>query len=85
MALPVLLDPTNDKWQHKAQMTKDIKIVFAEGCFDNFEGTQDELNELVADLRQQLQNGTLFDNAVPLAEDEANVLMQLIENKSERH
>ena len=29
---------------------KPIKIIFAPGCFDTFEGTQDELNELMAEF-----------------------------------
>ena len=30
------------------------KIVFAPGCFDDFVGTQEELNELIADLIEQI-------------------------------
>ena len=29
-------------------MKKPVKVTFAEGCFDNFEGNQEELDELVA-------------------------------------
>jgi hypothetical protein len=64
-------------------MTK-LKIVFAEGAFDGFEGTQEELQELIADLHQQLEDGTLFDNAIPVPEDEADALLDRIENKSTR-
>jgi hypothetical protein len=64
-------------------MTK-LKIVFAEGAFDGFEGTQEELQELIADLHQQLEDGTLFDNAIPVPEDEADALLDKIENKSTR-
>lgn len=64
-------------------MTK-LKIVFAEGAFDGFEGTQEELQELIADLHQQLEDGTLFDNAIPVPEDEADALLNRIENKSTR-
>jgi hypothetical protein len=64
-------------------MTK-LKIVFAEGAFDGFEGTQEELQELIADLHQQLEDGTLFDNAIPVPEDEADALLNKIENKSTR-
>lgn len=48
---------------------KDFKIEFAPGCFDNFEGTQEELDELVADLRGMIEDGSLFDNAKPLTEE----------------
>jgi hypothetical protein len=30
------------------------KIVFAPGCFDDFVGTQEELDEMVADITEQL-------------------------------
>ena len=30
------------------------KIVFAPGCFDDFVGTQEELDEMVADIKEQL-------------------------------
>jgi hypothetical protein len=64
-------------------MTK-LKIVFAEGCFDDFDGTQEELQAVIADLHQQLEDGTLFDNAIPVPEDEADALLDRIENKSTR-
>lgn len=64
-------------------MTK-LKIVFAEGCFDDFDGTQEELQAVIADLHQQLEDGTLFDNAIPVPEDEAGEIFDKIENKSTR-
>ena len=63
-------------------MTK-LKIVFAEGCFDGFDGTQEELQALIADLHQQLEDGTLFENAIPVSEDDPE-LLKIIENKSTR-
>ncbi len=38
---------------------KPLKIEFAPGCFDNFEGTQEELDELI----QQIE--TMFANQTP--------------------
>jgi hypothetical protein len=63
-------------------MTK-LKIVFAEGCFDGFDGTQEELQALIADLHQQLEDGTLFENSIPVPEDDPE-LLKIIENKSTR-
>lgn len=83
MALPSLLDSQNDNWQHKAQMTK-LKIVFAEGAFDGFDGTQEELDALIADLNKQLEDGTLFENSVPVSEEDAKILHEIMENKSTR-
>ena len=36
---------------------KDLKIQFAPGCFDNFEGTQEELDELVATITEMFRTG----------------------------
>lgn len=43
-----------------------MKIVFAEGCFDQFDGTQEELNELIASLESMVADGTFFENATEL-------------------
>jgi len=64
-------------------MTK-LKIVFAEGCFDEFDGTQEELQAMIADLHQQLEDGTLFDDAIPVPDEEAKEILDKIENKSTR-
>jgi hypothetical protein len=47
-----------------------VEIVFAPGCFDNFEGTQEELDEFVAELNRLVETGELFDRARPIDIDE---------------
>ena len=47
-----------------------LKIVFAPGCFDNFEGTQEELQELIAELHRMAQTGELFAKAEPLSDED---------------
>jgi hypothetical protein len=37
---------------------KKIKIEFAPGCFDGFEGTQEELDEFMAELEQKISSMT---------------------------
>ncbi len=64
-------------------MTK-LKIVFAEGAFDGFDGTQEELDALIADLNKQLEDGTLFENSEPVSEEDAKILHEIMENKSTR-
>lgn len=49
---------------------KQIKIEFAPGCFDNFDGTQEELDELMADLQRMIESGELFERARPVDIDE---------------
>ena len=47
---------------------KKIKIEFYPGCFDDFEGTQEELDELVAEIQRMADTGELFENATELDE-----------------
>lgn len=39
---------------------KKPKIVFAPGSFDNFEGTQEELDQLVQQIKDMVESGELF-------------------------
>ena len=49
-------------------MTNKPKIIFAEGCFDNFDGTEEELAAMLADIHQMAESGALFENATPIDE-----------------
>lgn len=50
-------------------MTKKLKLVFVPGCFDNFEGTQEELDELIQDIQARVDDGSLFDDSSTLELD----------------
>ena len=53
------------------EQKKEIKIEFAEGCFDNFDGTQEELQAMIAQIRQMAADGTLEEHSTPVdPEDE---------------
>ena len=56
-------------------MTKDIKlkVVFAKGSMDEFEGTQEELDALVAEIKEMVTNGA-FEDAIPITEEEEEEL-----------
>ena len=41
-----------------ARKPKKMKLVFAPGAFDNFDGTQEELDELVAEIKNMFENAT---------------------------
>jgi hypothetical protein len=56
---------------------KDLKIEFAPGCFDNFEGTQEELQEMIAMLHQMVADGTLDENATPVDPDEEEFIKMM--------
>ena len=55
---------------NKPENLNDLKITFAPGAFDDFEGTQEELDELVAEIHRLIQSGELFENAEPIDLDE---------------
>lgn len=51
---------------------KELKVVFAPGCFDDFEGTQDELNDLVAQIKNLAASGELFNESSPVELDDVD-------------
>jgi hypothetical protein len=65
-------------------MTKKIEIEFAEGCFDEFDGTQEELHEIIAYIRELVDTGKLEEEAVLLTDEEAEVVLQNMDNKETR-
>ena len=62
-------------------MTDKLKVIFAEGCFDDFDGTQEELAEFIAEIQNMANNGTLMDGAVELKEDESEALHNLLKSR----
>lgn len=58
---------------------KKIKISFAPGCFDNFEGTQEELDEMIEEIKRKVEDGSLFEESIPLENMEEDELKELFE------
>jgi hypothetical protein len=60
-------------------MTKDVelKVVFAKGSMDDFDGTQEELDALVAEIKEMVVNGA-FADAIPITEEEEEEFKLLI-------
>lgn len=58
-------------------------IEFAPGCFDDFDGTQDELQELIAHIHQMANDGTLFQESEPLMPDEEEAVWMMLAKKQE--
>jgi hypothetical protein len=65
-------------------MTDKLKIVFAEGCFDGFDGTEEELAAMLADLHQMVEDGTLMDNATPLRPEEEEEFVEMMQKRIPR-
>ena len=58
----------------------ELKVVFAEGCFDDFDGSQDELAEMIAEIHKMAKDGTIMDGARPLTDEE---IQELADTKRE--
>jgi len=48
---------------------KKIKIEFAPGCFDDFEGTQEELEEFQRLIREGFESGDFLEQSEELTDD----------------
>lgn len=53
-----------------SEENKKLEVIFAPGCFDNFEGTQEELDELIAEIKALVDSGELFEKSNPLEIDD---------------
>lgn len=51
-----------------------LKVVFDPGCFDGFEGTQEELDEFVRQIQEFAESGLLFENSVELTDEDIEEL-----------
>lgn len=49
---------------------KTPEIIFAPGCFDSFEGTQEELDALILEIQTMAESGELFEKSTPVDVDE---------------
>ena len=49
---------------------KALKLEFAPGCFDGFEGTQEELDDLMAEIQRMFDSGEMEENSTPVDIDE---------------
>jgi hypothetical protein len=53
-----LQDSEEIDWGDHDEEVKPIKVIFEPGCFDNFEGTQEELNDLMASIQAEFAGKT---------------------------
>ena len=64
-----------------------IKITYAEGCFDDIseEMTQDEMDALVGEIERLVESGEIFNNGIPLTEEEADDFFDELEDPDNRY
>jgi hypothetical protein len=64
-----------------ADQEKKFKLVFAQGCFDDFDGSQEELDEMIAEIERQIDTGEFFDNSREITDE---VFEELTDSEQER-
>lgn len=67
---------------NEKELPNGMKLVFAPGCFDNFDGTQEELDALIKEIEDSFISGEAFEQATPfdeLADDELAELLEMID------
>lgn len=65
-------DPTSSS----EPQSDELKVIFAPGCFDNFEGTQEELQELMAEIHRLVATGEIFEQSEPISDEEVEAMLQ---------
>jgi hypothetical protein len=73
-------------------MDKKLKLTFMPGCFDSFEGSQEELDQLIEEIKAGFESGELLENSTQvdlndLMEEDDDVTKQLfsiIDESSDR-
>jgi hypothetical protein len=71
---------------NERKLPNGMKLVFAPGCFDHFDGTQEELDALVKEIEDSFANGEAFEQAraiEDLDEDEIQELLSHLEDDDE--
>ncbi len=63
---------------------KDLKIEFAPGCFDSFDGTQEELDELIANIKNMIVSGTIHEHTRKLTEEDFDELPEEVQEQIAR-
>jgi len=62
-------------------VTGKIKLEFAPGAFDTFEGTQEELDELIAELHAMVEDGSIREKSTRLSPEEAEDILEIMSRR----
>jgi len=65
-------------------MEPKFRVEFAPGCFDDFDGTEEELQSMIALIHQMAADGTIFDNSEPISEEEEQEILEELQKRSLR-
>lgn len=62
---------------------KKLEVKFAPGAFDNFDGTQEELDQMMIEIQRLVESGEIFAQSRPLTEEEFDELPDEIKQQLE--
>jgi len=60
---------------------EEMRLEFAPGCFDNFEGTQEELDQLIEQIKDMFAQGKFLTESRPLTDEEFDSLNETTQVK----
>lgn len=60
------------------------KIIFATGCFDDLDLSQEEIDALVKGVVRSVEDGSFEEDARPLDEEEVDELIKIMDRKNTR-
>jgi hypothetical protein len=60
------------------------KIIFAPGCFDDLDLSQEELDALVEDVIRSVEDDSFEEDSRPLDEEEVEELIKIMDRKHTR-
>lgn len=55
-------------------MSEPKELIFLPGCFDDFEGTQEELDDFVAEIKRIFESGEFEEMSVPIEDIDMDTL-----------
>ena len=70
--------------------SKKLKVTFAPGCFDKFEGTQEELDAFIKEIEEAVISGELLEESQELSDEDweelpDDVKMQIAKSLEDFH
>lgn len=65
-------------------MKKTMEVIFVPGCFDDFEGTQEELDMFVEMIQNMAKDGSLLENTIITEDDDTADIEQLFDENKPR-
>jgi len=60
---------------------EEMQLEFAPGCFDDFEGTQEELDQLIEQIKDMFAQGKFLTESRPLTDEEFDSLNETTQVK----